>query len=78
MGNTLRSRTGKILACLALYDVLPTQANIRQWKMTEDPACTLCGKIGIFYRILHLCYIALSPQEGIDVDASVQQTRTSH
>ena len=44
----------------AVYDVLPTPANLHRWNLTEAPNCSLCGKRGTLDHILSSCQVALS------------------
>ena len=44
----------------SVYDVLPTPANLNRWKLTENPECSLCGKIGTLEHILSSCRTALT------------------
>ena len=44
----------------SVYDVLPTPANLKRWKLIEDPACPLCGKTATLDHILSSCQVALS------------------
>ena len=30
----------------SVYDLLPSPTNLQLWKMSDDPTCPLCGKIG--------------------------------
>ena len=44
----------------SVYDLLPSPTNLQLWKMSDDPTCPLCGKIGSMRHILSSCPTALS------------------
>lgn len=52
----------------SVYGVLPTTANLKRWKLTEDSACPLCEKISTLNHIIMLsCNIALPKEDTDDV-----------
>jgi hypothetical protein len=44
----------------AVYDQLPTGANLAKWKLTQDDKCPLCGGVETLNHVLSACTVALS------------------
>lgn len=44
----------------AVYDVLPSPANLHTWGIAENPACKLCGRRGSLEHILSSCQTSLA------------------
>lgn len=44
----------------AVYDVLPSPANLCLWKLTPDPNCKLCNKPANLQHVLSGCKVALT------------------
>lgn len=44
----------------AVYDQLPTGANLTKWKLTQDDKCSLCGAVETLNHVLTACKVALS------------------
>ena len=44
----------------AIYDQLPTRANLAKWKLTQDDKCPLCGGVETLNHVLSACRVSLS------------------
>ena len=44
----------------SVYDVLPTQANLHRWNLTETADCSKCGRKGTLEHVLSSCRSALA------------------
>ena len=56
-----QSERGRLSFLLrAVYDVLPSPANLHTWGLAENPSCKLCGKRGSLEHVLSSCQVALT------------------